>query len=214
MNKLFAFGCSITYGHGLEDCFKPHDNGAGPVPSKLAWPSALASMLNREVVNLSMPGSSNKAIVHQLSIHRDQIRKGDVVAIHWSYIERHMIVQEGGYRDIKACKHIGPWMKDKLSKIYYKHIWGKQDDSIISAWYIDYADLILKNAGIKVIHCLPPNSGKSVDFQLIQLQHYIKTHDSLSNHVVDKALDDNHPGPVSHNHFAKMIYQKYGDYLK
>ena len=215
MNKLWAFGCSLTFGHGLSDCFDgPKTNGAGPLPSIYSWPAVLANMLGREVVNLARPGGGNKAMLHPLRIVKDQIRKGDVIAMHWSYMERHMIVHQGGHQDIDKCKHFGPWEGDRVSKLYYRHFWNKQDDPIMTSWYIDYADLLLKNLGMKVIHCTPPNSGKSADLQLIQIEDYVKTHEPISNHVIDKALDGNHPGPVSHSNFARMINEKYGDYLK
>ena len=45
MNKLWAFGCSLTFGHGLSDCFDgPKTNGAGPLPSIYSWPAVLANM--------------------------------------------------------------------------------------------------------------------------------------------------------------------------
>ena len=65
MSRLVAFGCSYTYGYGLSDChIEP--NKPGPNPSKLAWPSLLANMLDLEVVNCSNIGASNIHILWRL----------------------------------------------------------------------------------------------------------------------------------------------------
>ena len=55
MPRLIAFGCSNTYGQGLEDChILP--NFPGPSPSKTAWPNTLGNLLNcSEVINQSKP---------------------------------------------------------------------------------------------------------------------------------------------------------------
>ena len=44
MARIFAFGCSYTYGHGLSDCIVGKCN-AGPVPSKLVYVNLLAEYL-------------------------------------------------------------------------------------------------------------------------------------------------------------------------
>jgi len=59
--RLIAFGCSYTYGAGLEDCFTP-PIGHGPIPSKFAWPQLVANELNMECINMSSSGASNKEI--------------------------------------------------------------------------------------------------------------------------------------------------------
>jgi hypothetical protein len=50
-DRLIAFGCSNTYGEGLEDCWIPEFRKHGPKPSKVAWPQILADKMGRECVN-------------------------------------------------------------------------------------------------------------------------------------------------------------------
>ena len=83
--KLVASGCSFTYGHGLTDCFIP-PLGHGPDPSKFAWPSVVADLLNIECVNVSTPGGGNMRIIKQLlEVDLDET---DIVTVLWSYSTR------------------------------------------------------------------------------------------------------------------------------
>ena len=68
MPRLVAFGCSHTYGEGLEDCWNWETRKAGPVASKFAWPQILANLLKRECVNLGRRGASNKEILHNIQM--------------------------------------------------------------------------------------------------------------------------------------------------
>jgi len=219
MSKLFVFGDSHAYGHGLADCWDgPKTNGAGPLPSKLAWPSLLGDMLGREVINLSKPGLSNKGIVHQLRLNKQQISSDDVVCIGWSYIERHMIITYKGRNNINDCNHLGPWKirKNKAeikSRLYYKHISLTIDAAITTSWYIEFSDLLIKKIGARIVHFPVPNSTPPTETVDIA-DDIIYSNADLQEYIVDIADDNVHGGPKSHKKFAEVVMDVHGDYLK
>ena len=111
MPRLIAFGCSNTYGQGLEDCYVPP--GPGPRPSKTAWPNTLGNLLNcSEVINQSAPGASNKLIWK--TIVDFNFKQDDLVFIMWSHLERHCFFTNDQHMSI------GPWIKNKANNFYYK----------------------------------------------------------------------------------------------
>ena len=104
MNNLFAFGCSLTYGHGMEDNWDSNNNRPFDCsPSKKAWPFLLANMLNYNCINLAQPGASNKEILYILEDEtyapyyygvEDTQEKAEN-EIRWvigSYLERHNLL--------------------------------------------------------------------------------------------------------------------------
>jgi hypothetical protein len=83
--KLVTFGCSLTYGTGLSDCWD--GSIGGPVPSKLAWPEILRRLMNIKIVhNFSKPGASNKEIAYLVlkQLSKGTIKQDDVVIIQWT----------------------------------------------------------------------------------------------------------------------------------
>ena len=91
--RIWAFGCSQTFGHGLEDCFRFENDFyyAGEEPSKFAYPQLIGDALGKEVINKSRPGASNKHILQLIKLNQSEINKDDIVIIHWTYIERHAV---------------------------------------------------------------------------------------------------------------------------
>ena len=224
MNKIWAFGCSQTYGHGLEDCYR-EENGfyhAGKEPSKFAYPQLIGDALDKEVINLARPGMSNKHILHKIKLNQSEMNKNDIVIIHWTYIERHGIFNE----DSKNIVNIRTSGNDKISKQYYKHIYNDYDANSVCRWYMNYAHLTLKEQGIKSIHCPPlmlvqnnnislinseswhnhdfvkdPNFENDISFVSMMIQH-----DDLK---LDKGIDDLHVGPKTHRAFADLIIKEF-----
>ena len=81
IKRLVTFGCSLTYGHGLADCYLPNGR-EGPEPSIQAWPKLVSNKLRIEVDNRGIPGGSNKeiesaaeiAMEHNLGLTCDPIK--------------------------------------------------------------------------------------------------------------------------------------------
>jgi len=223
MNKIWAFGCSQTYGHGLEDCYREENEfyHAGKEPSKFAYPQLIGDALDKEVINLASPGTSNKHILHKIKLNQSEMNKNDIVIIHWTYIERHGIFNE----DSKNIVNIRSTENDKISKQYYKYIHRDSDAVIVTRWYMNYAHLTLKAQGVKSIHCPPlmnthdnkslinmkswhnhdfvkdPNFENDISFVSMMIQH-----DDLK---LDKGIDDLHTGPKTHRAFADLIIKEF-----
>ena len=215
MNRLIAFGCSYTYGHGLQDCIADNGSGAGRYPSKFAWPQLVANVANLECINKSAPGSSNQEILWQ--IERFNFEVNDTVIIHWSFCNRAM------YRTVKndILKIMPQYNKSKgpvLARKYYmlENELNMYDKTRI---FLNYANYRLKNIGInKIINFSPilePNMEQIItnhnlqyDFDTddINLVHY---HKKNLFPDADDALDNSHPGPKTHQRFAEYILQEY-----
>ena len=216
MTKLFAYGCSYTYGHGLEDCiigkFEP-----GLKPSKLGYASILGQKLNfSEVINYSRPGTSNKWITHAINLTSKHISKNDAVIVQWTFIDRSAILRKGSHTNLNNHEPIGWWRaqenKQSLSAYYYEHIYDRADHVQVTSWYVKFVDLLLKSQGItKILHTSPPKQ--------LQMKNFIPDNitwweENISKYRIDSAQDSEHPGPKSHELFANRIVEDYGDYLK
>ncbi|MBO01950.1 MAG: hypothetical protein CMG35_12150 [Candidatus Marinimicrobia bacterium] len=238
--SLFAFGCSYTYGHGLEDCFELYpngNNGPGKLPTRLGYTNIIAKKIGRRVINCASPGSSNKLIMHTINMIKQEeyytVHQGkklkklqtywrekipamnpdtDAVIIQWSYIDRHCVLDQ--YADVQLDKveNLGPWVKKGRSPKYYKFVWSTYDDQISVYHYINYADLTLKNMGFKKVLHLPP---PLLSLHRSKLEKGLVMADTdITRHSCDKALDGGHPGPLSQQAYAEHLLEDYAEYLK
>jgi hypothetical protein len=233
-NKIFAFGCSQTFGHGLADCYREENEfyHAGEEPSKFAFPQLIGDALGKEVINLSRPGASNKLILQQIKTHQSEINKDDIVIIHWTYIERHAVFvndEKDYYQRFDRYSHNHLNLKsnntDKVSKLYYKHIYRDSDACIVTRWYMNYAHLTLKAQGVKSIHCPPlmnTHNNKSLiyghswhDHNFVNDPYFESDISFVSKMVqhddiqVDRAVDGRHAGPKTHRNFADLILKEF-----
>lgn len=195
--RLLAFGCSLTYGHGLKDCCagKKKDK-EGPRPSKYSWPAILSNMLDRECVNLSEPGSSNKKICNK--VLSTNFRSDDMVFINWSYISRSCCIAE------KEIINLDLKAKGKLNSAF-RNLSTRSDLAFMSAVFVNYIGLYLKNKNINHYHLVTDRDFlhlEQIDAKLLQssIQSIRQKH--------KKALDNLHPGEDAHLEFAKSIYNE------
>ena len=128
--RIWAFGCSQTFGQGLEDCHEEKDGvyAAKPHPSKFAYPQLIGDALGKEVINKSRPGASNKHILQQIKLNQHRMNKSDIVIIHWTYLERHVVF----VNDERDNINFKPNDNNKVSKQYYKHIHSDNDTVIVT----------------------------------------------------------------------------------
>lgn len=201
--RLVAFGCSYTYGQGLEDCFVLPNN-PGPKPSKFAWPQIVANTLNMHCINMSNPGSSNKEILNTLL--NFQFESTDVVITMWSFIERWCILncQSSGVTRLRLSG-IDPDVMLQYDKIFTVH--DLQLDFIYRA---NFAKMYLDNKNLKNYHlsvatdfCLPPVMPKwnVVDFIKINMT-YMRYH---TTPALDITNGNPHPGTEAHQIVAMGI---------
>lgn len=195
--RLVAFGCSLTFGYALPDT---GDNWKSN-PSRFAWPKKLANHLNiTTVVNRGLPGASNKKILFE--IQNFNFQKDDIVFILWSHIERWSVIKS------KKIDHYAPHIDTKASRQYYKHIYDEHDHLISYYTRANFAKMMLDNKGIKNFHL----TVKPYDDLDIKWNNVICLKTSLDNDIRKQihnyARDGHHPGVLSHQKFADMIYDE------
>jgi len=200
MERLIAFGCSNTYGHGLSDCWHPAINGPGPSPSKFAWPQVLADKLNKECINLSQCGSSNLKILH--NILNFKYLPTDLVMVMWSNEHRDVI-----FTSPTSDIALGSWMTHGLIKPFTELL-NPYNSSIRSWMSIHHAHMFLKDKNLKfhfIAHHTP-----SVEFRIHKPEYTseIKLKNTPYYGKYPKALDNVHLGEEGHREFANSLYSE------
>jgi len=212
MKKLFAFGDSYTYGHGLEDCYVLNGNiyNPGPEPSQLAWPALLGKDLDCEVYNNGAPGASNIAILHR--ILNTNFTEDSVCVIMWSYPNRDMIFNDNYVPlkalfnrkpDINNVSHVGSWREDMLSKDWM--LTHNATDLIMRSWlHIHHANLFLERLNVPHYNVFAYYT-EIKDYKPVYCKIPFK--DVYAERFIDYALDGSHPGPLTQVQVAKDIKQ-------
>jgi hypothetical protein len=193
MERVITFGCSLTYGHGLPDCFSPPKD-PGPNPSNLGWSSIIAKCLGRECLNISSPGASNKKIWNDI-IHFDY-QETDIVFVLWSYIERTAIIHKNSTTDI------GPWTNNED---YYKKYYDKNDANLMSSLFVTHANMMLQSKNIKIYNIIPGTR----ELPILQLSNitikHIPVYMTEMRDYYPFALDNRHPGVECQIAYSKKI---------
>lgn len=188
--RIISFGCSYTYGQGLEDChIEP--NLPGLSPSNYSWPSLLGQKLSLPIVNCSKPGFGNGAILNE--ILNFNFEKNDIVCVLWTFKTRDIIYKFG-----QESINTGRWNKDWYNKqdLY--------DLSIKNLLHIHHAHCFLKILKIQNYFMdvdFYQDLGKSTPKCMNDI-NFIK----LNFRAIEKAhplgLDNLHPGPNFHKKIA------------
>ena len=206
MNRLIAFGCSHTFGHGLSDCWIEKEKTHGVYPSKYAWPTILARHMNRFPVNMGICGAAANQISN--NIVRYNYRKNDIVVVLWTHTNRHSVVYQNG-----SASQMSAYAAtlNKKSKIWLKNFYDEYDSLINYASSIITAQKFLEKNNIPSMHFIVEDIQSDVEkykvnkfFELIDLDNNgIFFYD---NPIRDVALDNAHLGPETHKWFAQEIY--------
>ena len=208
MSRLVAFGCSLTYGHGLDDCYIP-PNFPGKSPSETAWPATLGKLLNlKTVINKGRPGASNKLIWK--TVVDFNFQKDDVVFINWSFLDRHCIF------DNSTDEHfpIGPWFNNKQNKFYYKKIYTKIDHIMEFFSRSDHVSRYLNSLDIKHFHAVTFMDRSVVSEQPSWYSvDILKPCFSIIEEKYPKGLDNEHPGQAAHDQYANDLFLEIKDKL-
>lgn len=212
MPRLVTFGCSHTYGQGLPDCWI--DNRAGPVPSNYAWPTLLAKKLNLECVNLSSPGSGNFQIL--INLLKAELRPDDLVILAFSYFVRYdFYVMTDKIQNGKMVKFITPKINQNYNEFKEmvlsqadNQYWEEQNywDNWLA---IQHCELYLNSKQIKNFSFLNVSQGALEKRpEIIKLNNFWA---DVHLMIMDKALDNSHPGVGSQMQQATKIYNKLGN---
>jgi len=196
MERLIVFGCSLSYGHGLPDCFIS-PNLPGDKPSNLGWPSIVAKHMNRVCINKSSPGSSNKRIWNE--VINFEYHPNDIVIIQWSFIDRTSIIKVNNIEDI------GPW----TNHTFYSDMYDENDSLLMSKLFVNHSNMFLLSKNIKLYNLVPGKEELAL----------LKFNDTTTDHIpvyLSKlrtlypfALDNRHPGIECQEVYSKKIL----DYL-
>lgn len=208
MSRLIAYGCSYTYGQGLEDCHVPEIHpdkvgqfGPGPKPSNLAWPAHLGRIMRVPVENRARPGASNKEILWRILNHEH--REDDVVVILWSHVDRHCIVSSDDMDEWP--EQFGWWVTTELSKVYLDYAvktHNKYDRFIESLMFIELANYFLSNIKVMNYAIRPREWLKMPAWSRTRIISY--AHDIWAD--LPRAEDGGHPGKIGQRKFAQKIY--------
>jgi|TARA_X000000950_G_scaffold55224_1_gene66081 hypothetical protein len=232
---LVAFGCSFTYGHGLQDCIGEDGVSNGPTPSVLAWPNQLKTLCNFKTVdNQSEPGASNKIITKRIIEYKKYTKKSFVV-IQWSNFDRHTIflakdnikrihmmpnflsdiMPKDFWQSHSQNSSFNPKEYKEIIKMYYGYYHHEFDVYFNNIIKLNYVDTWLKSKGIECRHVfgehewnnetLKINKGYFNKYMLSSVK--IKTFNFKKDFHIDDALDypNPHPGIGSHKLFAHNI---------
>lgn len=207
MDKLFAFGCSHTYGEGLSDCLNYKSDRGGEHmprhPSQYAYPALLGEMLDKKVVNLGRPGCSNRYIANQ--ILNTDISKKDIVVILWTEFDRSTVF----LKDLETTKHIRPTDFSKTSNYYYKWVHNPYNSFLESLEAINLANYNLQehpHVFNFIVGMRTEENSIFTDYKYPTWHKVDLINQSL--HYVDKAADGNHPGPESQKLIARDILKR------
>lgn len=202
MGNLVAFGCSLTFGHGLSDCFIP-PVFPGKAPSQLSWPTLIANKLGISCSNNSSPGASNFEIA--LSILSYEFNKDDLCFVMWSYPDRDVIVHDNGYQE-----KLGVWADQekfqrwlslnpdatRSTKFWFNVV---SIDRYLGTLGLKYFNLTV---GLKYVPGPIPLWASQVKFLDANIDRY--------RHKFPKALDNRHPGELAHATMANDVLAEIG----
>lgn len=192
-DRLVAFGCSNTYGHGLPDCIEPQTLNPGQQPSQLSWPSILAQHLGKQCVNRAHPGSSNKRIWH--TIVNFEYQPSDVVFILWSFHERTSIIKEW------EITNLGPWSHED----YYREYFSLHDSITMSQLFVNHTGHYLRSKGIKFYNLVWEKKDCNILTLNDQTSEHIPIYMFDIHRIYPKALDNSHSGELAHKEVANKI---------
>jgi len=207
MPRLITFGDSFTYGHGLSDCHVPEKNWQGPNPSKFAWPQILGDMLGIEVINKSICGSSNIQILKEI-LTFDSFQKTDTVIIGWTFNLRDCIFNKN-ILGVESELRVSAWHNDSDIVKNYFSVHNDHDLSVRTGLYIHHAESYLKTKEVTQFQFSALHQGwyntDGLPIFIKDPEHFISGR--IIDHNTDIALDNSHPGPVSHSNAAKKLYE-------
>jgi len=231
-NNLYTFGCSFT--EDFKDNYPPYleyKNFKGGTYPKV-WPTLLSEKLNYELVNEGRGASGNQNIFTSLCKLVHQFKKGDIVIVEWSFMERYRLSDSHGF----GWVHIGPPGNENVKVIGNDMIISRecQDYISINRMLKPYREEIYDYENI--IDCLANSVGFEVYYwtiindliydrpkELLHQKKYLlndKIKDQFDNafsivlknggqwisEETNKLIDDGHMGEKGHQVQAKLFY--------
>jgi len=209
MNNLFSFGCSLTYGHGMEDNWDSESNQPFDFfPSKKAWPFLLANMLNYNCVNLAQCGASNKEILYIIEQNIDRISTDDLVVIKWSFPDRIGFIDNSKPYEDRNGFYTHSQVGDNKKWLQWLEDFSTPEDNLwISRIFIDYATLLLTQKNITQYHFYSCEDIRDLDYKFAKIEKV----DGMDRHELMKfpasPFCKDHPGEEAQYFLANTKFK-------
>jgi len=198
--RLIAFGASVTFGHGLIDCYNFDTAGSGQTPSRLSWPALVADAMNIECDNRAECGAPNLKIL--LNVLSADTCTADLVIILWNISDLSIL-----FDDVGEIIRLGPNEKNQMhlcKEFYMAH--SEYDLSVRTLLDIGHSTNYLENKNVTVYNFYNDENlhnfiaGAALPLPLTGSIRYLDASVNL-----DQGLDGIHPGPLSHAAIADLI---------
>jgi hypothetical protein len=219
--NLVAFGCSWTYGLGLDDNYnETNPRLPGAFCSKFAWPQVMANKLNWTCDNKGIPAASNLQIL--IEVLGYDYKPNDQVAVMWSYTDRDLLLGDDG-----TDTQIASWMLDDFFKELLRNALGftqgkftlknemhsiskkffevhTSDDLERRSWLYQYiAGLHLNSLNVPFVFITDWTNTNTLPKGVIDFS--ANKGEGFRDLDIDKAKNGAHPGIESQKIFANLI---------
>lgn len=207
--RFIAFGCSITYGHGLSDCIADNRVGAGETPSKFSWPNHLASRYGAELINLAYCGGSNYYILNRI-LNFDW-RDDDIALISFTYFYRYTIFDENEPPFNVNAQDVNNHAKKHRATAFY-NLFDNNHLSWNDTVSIDSSFLFLNYKKIPALVRITDVESQQTYLNLTKINDAtwidMISKTPINEYQIDDALDvGRHPGPQSQKLIADNLVQ-------
>lgn len=221
--KLFANGCSFTYGYELRylsDAGVPDDT----FREKTAWPGQLAQLVNAsELYNIGENGSSNHRIARTtIDFFLNRISQGNdladfVAVIQWSHLVRSEFYKES----LRQWQGLSPNQRKQVESItYYRQLYsliGMATDFLMNVIMlatffshhgIQYLFMTVDDAFNQLSEILPAQEKFKLKY-FVDNCNWVNSHPSksdISTMGIEQLSDkDYHPSINGHKKIAEII---------
>lgn len=227
MGTLYTFGCSYTEdysdNHSNYKLYKDFCGGTFPK----TWPTLLSEKLGTSLENNGISAAGNQLIFTSFCKNCDKIKKGDIVIVQWSFVERYQLSDTYG----------SGWLKFGSSEMNHPEIISNEchENIVLNRTLKPYYDEIYDFE--KIIDTLSESVGFQVYYWTIineliynlpketlnqekyLLHDYIKDkHDNVFSIVLknggkwifeetNNKIKDNHMSGIGHKVQADLFYK-------
>tara|TARA_R110000772_G_scaffold256190_2_gene372641 strand:- start:13307 stop:13939 length:633 start_codon:yes stop_codon:yes gene_type:complete len=202
--RLFAYGCSFTYGAFLEELREGLLGDIGSI-SQDSWPNVLGKLIGADgTYNQGICGASNKEILYKFlfDITHFNITKDDIVVFMWTFDHRYGFILDE-YPNIHWRKIVpeDPACMD----FYVNYSCTVHDYKYEFFRACNHAHLYCEHLGIRNFHSTVDSTMiKNIpDWNLVDFGEEFTDMVHIQNkHPL--ALDNSHPGKLAHKEFAEL----------
>tara|TARA_B110000977_G_scaffold49855_1_gene67749 strand:- start:2345 stop:2953 length:609 start_codon:yes stop_codon:yes gene_type:complete len=197
MSRLITLGCSHTYCEGVSNT------------SSESWPSILSNKLDKKLINLGSPGSSNRAIQHNVINFTFEL--DDTVIILWTYPDRYHFFLDKE----KDTGLINIWGKGR-SEAWFRDFHTDYNEKFDNKTIVNQVNLFLKSKRVNVVNLLV-SSEFNYYFDITNLNTINST---LVTYDIDftkdylekypRGIDNWHMGVEGNYNYAMSIYNSMG----